>query len=489
MITLLKNGLIYDGAGGAPFKSDVVIRDKRIARLGIFPKKDADLVLDATGMIVTPGLIDINFRAEGTAGIIYDPYQGNLIRAGVTTVIGGNDGVSFAPILSGGTRFLREWGLAPSFNLHWRSMKEFLSVLGGRGVGVNFGTLVGYSAIRNFFTSGAERDLTLREMESAKRLMSQSLKEGAFGFSTDLASPHAERIPIWEILELAREAEKMKRVYATHVRYRDGRFIAALREILEIGRKTGANIEINHLQPIREFASLYDEALTLIEKETAQSRINFDVFPHLVAMIPIYSFLPDWLVKGNMKEMLESLKGKGVKERILKHLQKIKVSDVIFAEMPPALKFLEGKSLENFAKNHGLTKARAIFKIMILTRLKANLFHYQVDRKILEKFLANQRALISDFHLFAGKHESAGDFLLWAEKNAGLSSEKAIAKMTNLSAVKYGLEKRGLIKDDYWADVVLWENWKPKTVLINGSVAMRDGIYEKKLVGSVLKAA
>jgi N-acyl-D-amino-acid deacylase len=489
MTILLKNGMIYDGAGGAPFKSDIVIQNKRIARLGIFPKKDADIILDATGMMITPGLIDINFRAEGTAGIIHDPYQESLIRAGVTTVVGGNGGISSAPVLSGGTQFLKDWGLTPGFNLHWRSMEEFLSVLGKRGVGVNFGTLVGYSAIRNFFTNGTGRDLTLGEMESAKHLISRSLKDGAFGLSTDLASPHSERIPVWEILELAREAGKTKRVYATHVRYRDERFIAALREILEIGRETGASIEINHLQPIREFAPLYEEALALIEKETAQSQINFDVFPHLLVIVPIHSFLPDWLMKGDMKEILGSLKEREVKERVLKHLQKIKISDVVFAEMPPALKFLEGKSLEDFAKNHGLTKARAIFEIMTLTKLRANLFHYQVDKGVLEKFLANQRAIISGFHRFVGKHEGVGDFLLWAEKNAGLPPEKAIAKMTNLPAVKFDLEKRGLLKENYWADIVLWDNWKPKTVLINGSVVMRDGVYEKRLVGSVLKAA
>ncbi len=482
--------MVYDGGGATPFKSDVVIRNKRIARLGIFPNKDADLVLDATGMTVTPGLIDINFRAEGTAGIIHDPYQENLIRAGVTTVIGGNDGISPAPVLRGGTQFFKEWGLASSFNFHWRSMKEFLSVLEKRGVGVNFGTLVGYSAIRNFFTDGAEADLTLGEMESAKHLIGQAFKEGAFGFSTDLAAPHAERIPLWEILELAREAEKAKRVYATHVRYRDERFMAALREVLEVGRETGASIEINQLQPIRGFASLYEEALALIEKETAQSQINFDVFPHLLMMVPIHSFLPGWFTKGDMNEMLESLKKKEIKERVLKHLQKASISDVVFAEMPPTLKFLEGKSLDNFAKDHGLTKARAIFKLMTLTGLKANLFHYQVDKKILEKFLANQRAIISGFHRFVGKHESVGDFLLWSEKNAGLPPEKAIAKMTNLPAVKFNLEKRGLLRENHWADIVLWENWKPKTVLINGSVAMHDGTCEKKkLVGSILKAS
>ena len=489
MTILLKNGMVYDGNGGAPFKSDLIVRDRRIVRIGVFPKKYADIMVDATGMTVTPGLMDINFRAEGTAGILHDPYQENLIRAGVTTVVGGNYGISPAPVLWNGIHFPGKWSSAPNPNFNWQSMKEFLSVLERRGVGVNFGTLVGYSVIRDFFTNGIERDLTLREMESAKNLVTQSFKEGTFGFSTDLSSPHSERMPMWEISELAREAGRAKRVYATRMRYRDERFLSALGEILEIGKKTGASIEINQFQPVREFAALYEEALALIEKETAQSHVNFDVFPDLSTATPIHFFLPDWLKKGDLDHMSRSLREKDIKERVLKHLQKIKMPDVIFAEMPPALKFLEGKSLEDFARNHGLTKTRAMFRIMVMTKLRAILFHNQADRKILGKFLANQCSIISGFHRFAGKRGDMGDLLLWADKNGGLPLEKMIAKMTNLPAVKYGLERRGLIRENYWADIVLWENWKPKTVLVNGSFAMRDGAYVNNLVGSVLKAA
>ena len=103
--------------------------------------------------------------------------------------------------------------------------------------------------------------------------------------------------------------------------------------------------------------------------------------------------------------------------------------------------------------------------------------------------MASQRSIVTaNYHHFTDERASAENFFAWAERSGKLSLEKAIAKMTGLPAAKYSMERRGLIKDGYAADIVFWENWKPKTVMINGSAAMRNGASERKLVGSVLKA-
>ncbi|TSA45486.1 hypothetical protein D4R51_01795 [bacterium] len=489
MTVLIKNGLVYDGAGGAPFKSDIVIRDKRIARLGVFSKKDADTILDATGMIITPGLIDVNFDAERSSGIFSNPHQEFLVRQGVTTAIGGSGGISLAPVLSGSFELIKDWRIAPGFNFHARSLRDMLLELERRGIGINFGTLIGYSTIRNFFTRWSARDLSVREMDAAKIVLGQSLREGAFGFSTGLILPHAQRVPAREILELVREAGKLKRVYATHLRYDDGRILEALSEALDVSKNAGVSVEINHLEPLAEFAEFYKSALALIEKETAESNVNFDVFPHPAVIVPIYSVLPDWIKTNSMKEMLENFKNKNNKERILKHLQKIKASDMMIAEVPAPLKFLEGKPLEGFAKNHGMTKTRALFHLMSLTELKAKLLCGWVDKKVLNEFLMSQRSLIAfDYHNIHGRDTRMGDFFDKAGHGGKLPLEKAIAKTTSLVAAKYGIHRRGLVREDYLADLVVWENWKPKTVIINGVLALKDGVFENKLAGSVLKA-
>jgi N-acyl-D-amino-acid deacylase len=478
MTVLIKNGLVYDGAGNAPVKKDIVIQNKRIARLGSFLKKDADLVLDATGMAVTPGLIDVGFRAESFAGILADPVQADLIQNGITTAIGGNNGVSLAPAFGNLSDFLKEWGFYPRSNLHWRTMKEFLEVLRKKGVGINFGTLAGYSIIRHFFTGNAARDLTEGEHKSVIYAVNRSLKEGALGVSLDLSSPYANRIPTREILEMAKEAAKSKRLCAIHPRFNGERLASGIEEILEVGEATGASMEISRFQPLQDFRPLYEEALGIIEKETAQSHANFDIFHRPVAEVPIHSFLPEWLVSASTEEMLAALKEKTVKERILKHLQKEKLEGIVIAEAPAGLKFLEGKSLEDFARNHGSIKARALFNLMILTGLKANLLRRAADGKILEEYLKNKHSMVLPKE----------GFFAWAAESGKLPLQEAVAKTTGLPAEKYRLEKRGLIKESYWADLVLWENWKPRTVFINGSMVMRDGLVEKNMAGMVLKA-
>jgi len=486
---LIKNGLVYDGTGSAPVKNDIFIQNKRVIQLGIHNKKTADLTIDATGATVTPGLVNINFNAKGSSGILANPRQENSILSGITAVIGGGGGASLAPVLGNSLAFIKGWGSATSANLHWRSIGEFLSVLEKGGVGVNFGTLVGYPVIRNFFTKGVPRDLTVREMTSVKQVIGQALKDGALGISVDLSAPYAQRIPTREIVEIAREAAAVKRVICVSLRHEDENLISALQEILEIGKATGANIEINRLQPLRDFAALYEETLNIIEKETAQSHVGFDILPEAVTVFPIYSLLPPWLTTGDMAEMIRALKEKGIKERILKHLEKIKTDDLVIAEVPRNLKFLEGRTLEDFAKNHGLSKARALFKLMTLTDLNAKMLSTRVDKKTFEEFLANQRSIVSaSLNHSAGRFGDGGDFFAWAEKSGKLPLEKAVAKMTGLASAKYGLPKRGFVKEGFWADLVIWEGWKPRTVIINGSPAMRDGICEKKMAGSVLKA-
>ncbi|MGC9611238.1 MAG: hypothetical protein ABSE68_03435 [Minisyncoccia bacterium] len=457
---LIKNGLIYDGSGGAPVKKDIVIQNKKIARLGSFPKKDADLTINATGMAITPGLIDVSFKAGNFE---------KLIRVGVTTAIGNSESV-------------------PQSHLHPHPVKEFFKILQKTRLAVNFGTLVSYSSIRRLFTGDIGRDLTVRETESVKNTITQSLKEGAFGFSAALNSPYANRIPTREILEAARIAAKFRRVCAIEPRYTDERLMTGLEEILEIGRDSGASMEINHFQPLSEFSTFYEEALTVVEKKRAQSHVDFDIYPEDAAFAPIYSFLPDWLFAESMEETLKVFKEKTVRERILNHLQKTKLDGVMLAEAPAHLKFLEGKSLDDFAKNHGLSKARALFRLMVLTGLKANIFRRSVDKKILEKYLENQRTIISPGleSLFANGEKE--NFLARAKQNGKVPLEKIVARTTGLPAAKYKIEKRGLIKENYWADLVLWENWKPRTVFINGLMAMRDGEVINKKSGLVLRA-
>lgn len=461
---LIKNGLVYDGSGGAPLKTDVFIRNGRIARLGSFKKETADIFLDATGAVVTPGLVDVNFEAEHYSGILAEPFQENILKRGITTVVGSIG------------------------DLAGRPLGETLFLLEKRGIGVNFGALAGYEDIRRFFTGGIGRDLSWGEAESAKNAVNRTFREGALGVSLNLSSPVGRGISVNELIELARESAKMKKVFAVHLRWEGEKILESIGEIINISKIAGASVEISHFQPLRGFSENYRSALALLEKEASKSHVNFDIFPHPAVSVPLYSFLPDWLRMADLREARNSLKEKTVKERVLKYLQKIKTEGAMIISAPPSLKFLEGKSLDDFARNHGLTKARAILKLMALIGLEGKLSCLWGDKAVLEDFLASQRSLVTlSYHHFGGE-AGAGEFFSWAEKDGKLPVEKAVAKLTGLPAAKYGLSKRGTIKENYWADAVIWENWNPKAVLVNGVIATENGTFLKKKAGAVVKA-
>ncbi|MEK7086683.1 MAG: aminoacylase, partial [Patescibacteria group bacterium] len=180
---LIKNGLIYDGSGCEPLKADILVRGERIASIGNFGKRRADKTIDAQGAIVAPGFIDINSECDHSFGIFLEPYQENHIKQGVTTVIGGNRGISLAPVSRAALDFMRNWLGSFPVNVNWHSVKDFLRVLQKRGLGVNFGTVVGSATIRQSVVGDRNRDLTDNEIELCKNILSRSLDDGAFGFS------------------------------------------------------------------------------------------------------------------------------------------------------------------------------------------------------------------------------------------------------------------------------------------------------------------
>ncbi|PIY95640.1 aminoacylase, partial [Candidatus Jorgensenbacteria bacterium CG_4_10_14_0_8_um_filter_39_13] len=175
MALLIKQGLIYDGTDAPPVKQDIFIRGQQIVRLGSFSSKDAETVIDARGAVVTPGFIDLTNAADHYFSIFTDPFQEDLIKQGVTTIIGGNDGFSLAPFFSDSLNYLRRRkSVFQKINVHWQTVKEFLKVLEKRGLGVNFGTLVGYSTLRHFLGGEEFRDLTENELAFLKKIIIQS---------------------------------------------------------------------------------------------------------------------------------------------------------------------------------------------------------------------------------------------------------------------------------------------------------------------------
>jgi N-acyl-D-amino-acid deacylase len=219
MTILIKNGLVYDGSGTIPEKKDILIRGEKIIALGNFSKSQADETIEAMGAIVTPGVIDINTDSDHFLSIFTEPYQIDFVKQGVTTIIGGNCGISLAPLFNNSFDLIAHWSDVSKVNINWHSVEEFLNLIEKRKIGVNFGTLVGHSTIRQaFFKKDESRDPTEMELNSFKQILKQALKEGAFGLSVGLTYLPYRRLTFWEIKELVKLVASTKSVYAVHLR-------------------------------------------------------------------------------------------------------------------------------------------------------------------------------------------------------------------------------------------------------------------------------
>ena len=417
---LIKNGLVYDGEGNPAVKKNILVQKQKIVRLGSFSKRRVDQVIDATGAIITPGFIDINTDADHYLTLFSEPNQEDLIKQGITTIIGGNCGSSLAPLIDGSLVSVRKWGDLSQININWHSVSEFLTMLARRGLGVNFGTLIGHSTIRRALIGDTARDLSFSELEVFQKIITQSFEEGAFGFSTGLGYLHARYVPLHEIIELAKTTAQHHRVYATHLRNVTNKLQESVKETIEIAQKTGVNLEISHFQPLKDFTDDYQKAKDLIQKESTQSRINFDCYPFETTTKPIYTFLPEWIQEKKLEVMLDHINNQHFEERLIKYFSKLSLSQIIIGHTHASLNFLTGKSLKEFAANNNLSLAKSFLKLMRVTRLKVICLYKEVDLRLLEKFMVSPNAIIAS----NGFKQTFFQFLQWTTEHDAKQLQK-----------------------------------------------------------------
>jgi len=496
MTTLIKNALVYDGSGAPPTTQDILIRGPYVAKVASVSRENADEVIDATGCIVTPGFIDITTHSDHHMSLLYEPFQEDFVRQGVTTTIGGNCGVSLAPLVGGTLEAVREWGNEHRENIGWRSVREFLSILETRGVGVNFGMLAGHTTIRRGFTKNSFRDLSEGELIAFRKTLAAAMKEGAFGLSVGLEHIHAKKTPFHELRELFAIVARYGGVQAVHLRDSREGVVEALKETLELAEEENANIEISHLQPLEPYAPRYAEAVELIGRASSRHHIHFDVHPFDSVPMLMYELLPEWFHDAYLETMREHLKLTVLRPRLFEHFKKLPMRDIVITHVPDAaLKFLEGVSVREYAIRNEQHFEEALLSLMDMTALRATVSAKTVDTALLSSFLAHPSSIIASNSASFGKKEfkpiqstaTFPSFLALASGSKLMAVETAIHKTTGLPAKKYGIAKRGLVKEGYYADLVILAGFKPKTVFINGVRVLSDEHYTPLRAGMVLR--
>ncbi len=491
---LIRDAQVVDGTGAPPKEADVLVSGTRIAAVGKFRNYRAETIIDGRDGYVLPGFIDINNDSDHYLTLFTNPLQHDFLVQGVTTVIGGHCGSSLAPLLYGTLESIRKWTDPDQINVGWHTVREFLTAITRRRLGVNFGTLVGHATIRRALIGEELRDLTVNEMKVFERTLDSALREGAFGFSTGLGYAHARQVPYAEIHALAKITAG-RGIYTTHLRDEHEGIIKSINETIRLARETGVSTLVSHFRPLLGYEQEFNAALTLLDKENPDTSIRFDSYPSDMSMHTIYTLLPEWCRRGNLELILSHLKNVHMRERLLKEIPLFQGRDLIVVHAPHA-SYLVGKSIGSFSENHGLDSQNALFTLMRVTKLRAVVLVRNVNIDAAIQSLCHARAFVAsnapsflpEAHVV--RHERMIDvfpkFLRIVLNAKFLSFEKAVQKITSDAAQFLGLKNRGEVREGMAADLVLWRSDRVETVIVNGEIAIRDGIPTGARAGTTL---
>jgi len=520
---LIKNAVLIDGTGKIGYKADVAVTKNKIAKIGNLKRAKGTIEIDAEGKAVSPGFIDVHNHSDGYWRIFLEPQLPSLIHQGITTIVGGNCGTSIAPLTSGKIiESIQKWADLKQVNVDWLSMKEFVEKMTGRKLGVNFGTLVGHGTLRRGVVLDEMRRLDQNELEVMKRILEKSLKEGAMGFSTGLAYSHEKATTRDELVEMIEITKKYNRVYTTHLRDETHNVVSALKEAIDLAKETDVNLQISHLKVMGEKNwPLMDEMLGMIDSAHQSGiRINFDVYPYTQTGSVLYVYLPSWVAEGGKKMLLKRLKEKSLREKIIKEMKETAeyhYENAIIA-ICPISKSLAKKSLSEIAAAQEISVEEALIDLLIASEGRVVTIVDCLSEENVKKAIRHPLSMIaSDGAGYGISHKNSGELVhprcfgtfprilrKYVREEKLLTFEEAIRKMTSLPAHKFGLEKRGVIKKDYIADLIVFDPNKItdkatvenpyqysegiSEVIVNGKPAMLGGKLTGEMAGEFITA-
>ncbi len=506
MTILIKNILLIDGANRPAVKADVLVKNERIAAMGYFPGYKATEIIDGMGAYLAPGFIDINASSDLYLTLFSNPSQKDFLFQGITTIIGGQGGISLAPLLYGSLDLNKFYANPYKINVDWHTMEEFLKTINRRTLGVNFGTLTGHSTIRQALIGDDFRDLTQKELEVFEYILEKALSDGAFGISFDLNSPLTSFTPYKEIKSLLETVRKFKGLFSVKLRNvsdstvypKDAKdhFYDSVSEIVNLTKETGVRTQINNFSCLKGFEKDYQRSLELISENSAAADVFFDIHPFDSSIVPLISFLPLWARRGNFSEIIKNLESNDILKKIKKDLLTLKAEEIKIFQAP-SNEYLIGKTLKEFSENRDLNYKDGLLELMKLTKLRAELIYKNLSLRRLSEALVNDRSIISSSapsfnetypgRKIAESFQISSKILELIFKEKVMPIELAVKKMTSLPARQLGLKNRGMIRENYFADLVLFRESKIETVIVNGKIAVKNGEFQNAFGGKILR--
>ncbi len=529
------NGRIIDGSGNPWYKADVGITKGKIRKIGLINPNENAKIIDATGLIVCPGFIDIHSHADYT--IPFDPTTVSTIHQGITTLVVGMCGASLAPVNPEKQElFDKEFSMAAppglEYNVTWTSFSEYLEEMEKLGCSSNVAHLIGFGMVRMAAMGYEDRKPTDEEMQQMKAYICDAMEAGAFGMSTGLIYTPQAYAETNEVLEIAKEVAKYNGLYFSHIRNEGHLVIEAIQEVIDIVEKSGCRGGqiAHHKVSGKANWGRSIETLKLIEEANLRGiNITCDQYPYNRGATSLITLLPPWTHEGGPEKLIERLKDDKIKEKIKKDLYDGSNYESFVKNIGWENVYISSLETDKWSKYMGnslveITKAEGrddtfevLCNILIDEEAKGGMTVESMGEEDIQRIMKGRYTMVGcdgsaiplEGPLSYGKPHPRyfGTFprILghYVREKKIMPLEKAIRKMTSFPTQTLGLNDRGLIKENLWADIVIFDQEKIldkatftnphqlsigiEYVLVNGEIVVDKGKHLKNLPGKILR--
>jgi N-acyl-D-aspartate/D-glutamate deacylase len=519
---LIRNGRIVDGTGNPSWAGDVAVRAGKIAAMGPLGARTADLVIDARGMVVAPGFIDIHNHSDYS--LLVDGNAESMIRQGVTSMILGEGG-SAAPV--GGKQIEKEE------QSDWKDLAGYFDLLLKRGISPNVGTYVGSSQIWTYVRGERAGPPTEAELSQMQELVRDAMRQGALGVASSLSGPPGSWIDTGTLIAMCRVASESGGIYSTHMRTEGQGVFEAVAEAIRIGREAGVPVDIIHLKLAdrKLWGQMPELVSTIVQARSNGQDVTANVYPYRAGQNDLASIIPPWAHEGGPAAMIARLKDPALRPRLEDEIDHgIPGSNwydhytatggwdgmLLVSLSNPAYKKYEGRRMNEVIREIGGKPLDVLFRLLEENGGSIPTVYFHHDEKDMQYALrqpfvsigSDGTALNTEGPLSKGNPHprSYGTFPRvlgrYVREEHVISLEEAIRKMTSANAAKIHVFDRGLLRPGMWADITVFDPTKiidnatytkphqyatgVEYVFVNGKVVLANGRHSGARPGVLL---
>lgn len=527
MKVLIQGATIIDGSNQPSFSGDILIEEDRIRKIGAgLPIEEGCEIIAAQGLVAAPGFIDTHSHSD--LKVLTEPQVLPKVMQGITTEVLGQDGISMAPLPK---KYIEDWrknlagldGISDEISWEYETTEEYLKLLEEAAPGLNEAYLIPHGNIRMEAMGLENRQPDSQEMQKMCEILRRELEAGGIGLSTGLIYIPCAYSRTQELITLCKVVAEYQGVFVVHQRSEADDILPSMKEIIQIGRKSGVKIHFSHFKVCgKKNWEKLDQMLALLDQAKQEGiQVSFDQYPYTAGSTMLSVILPPWVHAGGTEKLIERLKEERIRTKIIEEINMglpgfdnfidFAGVDGIFITSTETEKNQEliGLSLKELGDRKGKEPLQAVFDLLVEENNAVGMINFNGSDRVLKRLMQREEMNACTDGLLAGKPHprvyGAYPRILgkYVREEGTLTLEEAIYKLTYKAAMVMNIRERGLIKEGYYADLTLFDPEQIldkgdyidpvqypagiEYVIVNGKLVVKKGVPTSALAGRVLR--